>query len=277
MPGDVETPGQATEGQAGAADATPASSSEAAPPETQQEATWTPDSLPETERESARKWAEAEAEKKYRAKVGAENGWASVVPQEDREALRANPRLLAELREQANLTKALSDQLGQGKKEPQEPDPLEEGWKRFSEKYTVEERNKPFLRDLMAEAARAAEARAARHSENVADGKVRLAEVTRQHEAVKSDPLWNDPVKGPLLQNAYWGYAERNKGKYMPNEVWATIKQIASTPSASTSQQTSKPALGDTGGVSATQRMKGLSARDAWLQSDFVKANRDRL
>jgi hypothetical protein len=209
---------------------------------------WSPDSLPEVERERAKAWATKHAEEHYASKAGREGSWMRSLSQDDREELKANPQLLRQLRERLA---AASASQGAPEKKDAESDPVERVRSKLNQKWKLQPETEGLVTDLVSEVlAEVRQEFASTHSRMTRE-EIGKAQIDKELSEIRASKEWADED----FKARFFGIAELNKqaDKFeSPAQVYARLRAKMKAPSTPVRPVNGRPNFGDTSTTART-------------------------
>lgn len=248
--GAVEAPAEAAEEQVASTPQEPAAQQE------QEKApeVWTPDALPETERERARKWAEAEAEKYHLRKVGEQGGWMRDMPGASREKVKRDPLYIDRLEAQLDELRKVAGGGGVAPKRETEvkPDRVEGRAAKLKEKFKLADGDADLVREVLKEAVEVAREELSDPIVEKTVGHIQQQTLNEKFNAIQASPEWQDMTeKGEELRERFLGRLQLNRDSNRredPTVVYESLKaRLFGRPSnPSPAHPKPKPSMGDT-------------------------------
>lgn len=192
---------------------------------------WSPDSLPETDRDKFSKWADKAKAEYHRQEITRAGNWIANLPPEDRERIKKDPYALRRLESQLEeARRAAVGQAGvQAPKAPTSTESADDGLEKEADDLLREQGFYPDqegydrlvklevsrLRRIEKRMLKAIEGRVDSVAER-ASAKLTKDELNRQFIEVGNSEEWNDPQKGDDFQIIFRGLVSSAHAKGIP-------------------------------------------------------------
>lgn len=223
---------------------------EAAPVEKDSPAPWSPDALPETDRERAKAWAAEEAKKFHLTEVGKNGGWMRDMPDEVRQKLKRDPLYVTRLEAQLEESRKVTGGAGAPKQEVQGPDEIDQVTSELQKEFNLDDANTQLSRRIVEKTLKMAEKKLAEPLIKGTREAITSEGLKEKFDFISASPEWQDETeKGQDFRERFLGRMQVNRQSGKPQDpvkVYEDLKaRMFPTPTATPSQPKAKPSMGD--------------------------------